>query len=385
MSLISRLLFGPPASAAAVLGSTSSGAAGIVTAWATDGVPAELQPLVYADIYGATGTDAVTRDSAMRVAPIHRGRDIIVSKCADLPIMAGRFDGPTFTPAGAPAWATATGSVQTAWHRMAMTLDDLLFYGWSLWVLERDGAGTITAAGRIARARWAFDENTPTGVSVDGMPVTDPADVCLFAGPSEGLLIDAADEIRGWRRMAAAWVGRVRNPIPLMTLDEVTPGTVTDVEAARYVRTFANNRASELGAVGFLPATLKLSVYGNIEADLFDKGRNSARIDIANHLGLPVSLLDGSPATASLTYATQEGTHSQLVDDLEMWLAPIEARLSMDDMTPAGQVARFNRANLTDGTDYYGPAPVAPAPTPPAGTPGVVTAPAGGAPLEVTR
>ncbi|WP_294947669.1 phage portal protein [uncultured Microbacterium sp.] len=355
MSFLSRLLFGPPASAASVLGA-GAGASGLVTNWSD--TPAALQSLVYSDIYGPTGADAVTRETALTVAPIARGRNLIVSKLSDLPIELGTLDadGEFAADADQPEWLTKTSNPQSPWHRVALTLDDLIFHGWSLWVIERDGAGTITDAGRIARHRWNFDQSSPTGVRVDNQQVIDAREIALFAGPHEGILITARDSIRGWRRMEAAWLGRVRNPIPVMVLHEKEPNGVDQAEAVEQVAAWAAARTSENGAVGWLPAGIDLEVHGEVNADLFTEGRNASRIDIANHLSLPVALLDGSPATASLTYSTEGGANLQLRDDLETWLAPLESRLSADDLSPEGKVIRFNRSSMFAAVPTHAPA-----------------------------
>ncbi|WP_067197151.1 phage portal protein [Microbacterium sp. XT11] len=343
MSWFSRFLFGAPASAAAVQ-------AVPIPPWSPQ---PELAALVYHDIYGPTGSDVVTRDTAMTVSPIKRARAVIVGRIADLPMEQGEMIGTDgeFVPDGEqPEWLT-TGSpsaAQTAWHRMAWTLDDLMFTGWALWTVTRDDAGKITEAARVPRHRWTFSPTSPTGVSIDGQPVTDDQSVILLVGPDEGLLTSARDTIRGWRYMERAWVGRTRNPIPAMVLHETERDGVTQDEAKKYVAAWSAARTSENGAVGFLPATLTLEVHGEVEADLFDKGRNAARIDIANQTNLPVSYLDGSTATSSLTYVTQEGTRNQIVDDLEYWMAPIEACLSVLAVTgQESKVIRFNRSNLT--------------------------------------
>lgn len=337
MSWFSRFLFGPTGSAGNVLAPLP------VLPYSPS---PELAALVYSDIYGPTGADAVTRESAMSVAPVKRARAVIVGRLADLPFQQGTTDdaGEFVADKVQPAWLTSTGTVQTAWHRVAWTLDDVLFTGWALWLLGRDG-DTIASAVRLRRDRWAFAEDSPTGVSIDGAPVGDPSTVLLICGPDEGLLITARDAIRGWRYMERAWVGRVRNPIPLVVLHEVAGEEVTEAEAKAYVGAFSTARRSDDGAIGFLPSKINLETYGEIEADLFDKGRNAARIDIANQVNMPVSYLDGSTATSSLTYVTQEGSRNQLVDDLEYWLAPVEVALST--LAPAGRIIRANRANLT--------------------------------------
>lgn len=337
MSWFSRLLFGAPGTAHNVLSPLP------ILPYAPS---PELAALVYKDIYGGSVDDAVTREVAMTVSPVKKARAVIVGRLADLPLELGTMTGTEgeFVPdAEQPEWLSATGTVQTVWHRTAWTLDDLLFTGWSLWAIERDGV-TITKAARIPRGRWTFSDESPTGVSANGAPVTDPDSVLLFCGPDEGLLITARDAIRGWRYMEKAWVGRARNPIPLIVLHEVEDHQVGQAEAQAAVDAWSNARVSENGAVGFLSAKMNLEVHGDVEADLFDKGRNASRIDIANQVNLPVSYLDGSTATSSLTYVTQEGSRNQVVDDLEYWLAPFEHALST--LTP-GKKVRVNRSNLT--------------------------------------
>jgi hypothetical protein len=353
MNWISRLFFGPAGGASVYAAATGTSGAQLESVWATSAAA----QIVYSELYaGATGL--VDRNVAMTVAPIKRGRAIIVGSVADLPIESGTWDKGVWVPTKRqPAWLSHTNTVFTCWHRIALTLDDLIFHGWSLWALERSEGGAITDAVRVAPNRWEFDQNTPLGIRVDSAPVTDPLSVILFAGPDEGLLKTAPDVIRGARAMEAAWVGRVQNPIPMTVLHEVERNGVTQAEAQSYVDQWSAARTSPTGAVGFLPSQLTMEVYGETVADLFTEGRNNVRLDVANHLNLPASLLDGSTATASLTYVTQEGERSSLIDWLEYWIAPIEARLSMDDVTPRGQVIRFNRSNWTSvPNDDHGPA-----------------------------
>lgn len=334
---------------------------GVMFPWSPS---AELKALVYSDIFGDTGAEIVTRETAMRVAPIKRGRAVIVGRLSDLPFELGQFVAGEFVADKTqPEWLTQTGSIATsAWHRFAWSLDDVLFTRWSLWAVDRDSDGTITDADRIENNAWRFDEASPTGVAIllGGLTwahVTDDTSVLLFSGPDDGLLATAHDTITGWRHMERSWVGRVRNPIPAMALQEREANGVTQAEAQKYVEAWAAARTSPNGAVGFLPASLDLKVYGEVKADLFNEGRNAARIDVANHMNLPVSYLDGSTATSSLTYVTQEGSRAQIIDDLEYWIAPFEARLSMPDVTgDRKKVVRLNRSNLTAvPNDPHGP------------------------------
>lgn len=355
MSLLSRLLFGAPATAANVL---SVANLPTLSPWAG---ASGLQGLVYSDIYGpADDTEAVTRDTAMTVAPLARGRGVIIASLADQPFELGEWDGEDFNADEAqPAWLTETKTEQTAYHRFLLSLDDLMFTGWCLWAVERDDAGQIIDAARVDRARWTMDPASPTGIALDQRPVTDPRTVMLFMGPHDGLLTVARDTIRGWRHMERAWVGRVRNPIPALVITEEVSGQVSPEEVKDIMEKIAAKRMSPNGALMFLPYGLKGEALGNVEADLYNEGRNAARIDVANHMNLPVSAVDGSTATASLTYVTKEGDAAQLSDDLDFWIAPFEARLSKE--APAGKAIRLRRSNQPDAQRGT---PAAPAPAP---------------------
>lgn len=342
MSFLSRLLFGAPGSAATVL---AAGNLPTLSPWAG---ATGLAGLVYSDIYGPSDAEAVTRDTAMTVAPLVRGRGVIIAALADQPFEQGERDGDDFVADDdQPEWLTVTHTEQTAYHRFVLSLDDLMFTGWSLWAVTREEDGTIYDAARVDRSRWTFDPSAEaTGVALDGRPVTDPSTVMLFMGPHDGLLTVARESIRGWRHMEAAWVGRVRNPIPALVITEEVQGQVTDTEAEDLVAAIAKNRSSPNGSIMFMPYGLKAEALGQVEADLYNEGRNAARIDIANHMNLPVSAVDGSTATASLTYVTQEGDAAQLSDDLDYWIAPFEARLSRE--VPDGKVVRLRRSNQPD-------------------------------------
>lgn len=356
MSFLSRLFSGDASAPARALGIGVPGVTqvGIVSPWQDSST---LAHIAYSELF-AGGADIVDRAAAMRVPPIKRGRAILVGSIADLPLEAGSWSAGEWVPAKRqPTWLNRSTTAQTPFHRMANTVDDLIFHGWSLWALNRSETGTILDAVHVQRSRWSFDAQAPLGIRLGDKPLTDAASVILFQGPDEGLLATGADVVRGARAMDAAWVGRAQNPSPLIVLHETERNGVTQDEAEQYVKAWSAARVSPTGAVGFLPSTLNLETPGNGgDADMFIGGRNAIRLDVANLLNLPASLLDGSTATASLTYQTAEGEFSQLNEWLSYWIAPIEARLSQADVTPQGTVVRFDRSTLSNvPTDSHGP------------------------------
>lgn len=303
----------------------------IKSPWSTG----SLSPWVISDILGVE-TKVVTRADAMRVPAIVKGRALIAGTLSRFPLAAYKVGDRIETP----AWLYRTSGAVTPSQRMLWTLDDLIFFGVSLWMVERGTRDQITDAVRVLPDSW---EVTPDlEIRVNGERVS-PEQVILFEGPQDGLLDIAAVDIRSALAMRTAWASRVTSPVPLVELHDTDPmAELTDDEIDSLIQQWETARKSG-GATGYTPARIEARIHGAISSDLFIEGRNASRLDFANYLNVPASLLEGSMATASLTYSTQEGRRNELADySLSYWAEPIEARLSMDDVTPRGTRIAFD-------------------------------------------
>jgi hypothetical protein len=331
----------------------------------------------------------MTREQAMTIPGVVRGRGIILSLIADKPLKSYRADAPLDPQ---PTWLYRCPGWQGPYQRMARTLDDHIFNGVSLWGCTR-GAGTgglrpILEAWHIPWDDWMVDD--PSGVILllddDGHWI--PADaeaVILIPASHEGLLATATRTLVGAVELERTWAKRAASAIPMIELHETIQSGIDATEAQEVVDAWALARASENGGIAYTPYSIEARALGQYSPDMFIEARNSARLDIAAFLQIPGSLLDASTATASLTYVTQEGQSSSL-DTLTVpyWARPIEDRLGQDDVVPVGQSVRFawgeaytepsgpiitaplghpaiqDAAAIAAGT----PAPVAPAPAP---------------------
>lgn len=296
-----------------------------------------LTRVVWHDIFGDAFAP-VTRAEAMRVPAIVKGRGLIAGTLARQPLAA--FRGATkLEGTDAPTWLYRTSSGQSPYQRMLWTIDDLIFGGTSLWTVERDGRGAVTNALRVPPEWW---EVTPDlEILVHGQAVAADS-VIMFEGPQDGLLEIAENDIRAAIDMRDAWTARVKAPVPMAELHQVEDVPLTQSEIDKSVDDWESARAAG-GATGFTPYGLELRVHGEGSTDLFVEGRNASRLDFANVLQVPAALLEGSMATASLTYSTTESSRNELVDySLSYWAAPIEARLSLDDVVPRGQRVAFD-------------------------------------------
>jgi hypothetical protein len=294
----------------------------------------------------------ITREQAMSLGGVVKGRGILWSQIAPAPIVELDDRGPVREPA---PWTYRTSGAITPLHRMGWTLDDCIFSGWSLWATPRAVDGDpITDAERIPIEWWHFDGEGR--IVVQDEPA-DAKDVTLIPGPSEGFLEYATRALRGALSIEDSVVKRAAVPIPLVELHEVQDGSLSDEEIDDLISDYVTARQDPNGAVTFTPAGIELKVHGEQASAFAIEGRNFSRIDTANFLMLPAAALDASLSTASLTYSTQEGERNEIADySIAYWSDPIAARLSQDDIVTEGHRIRFDFSQIRTTT----PSPTGP-------------------------
>lgn len=296
--------------------------------------PSTLNSVVWPDIMGAPWAP-MTRAEAMTVPAVARARMLIAGSIAQVPLHA--YTG-TDKAALQPAWIARTDGPLSPFHRMLWTIDDLLFFGWSLWSVSRDDFGAVATAGRVPFDRWDFD--TDGHIEVDGSKVNNDQ-VILIPGVSEGLVNNAARSIRHASKLINAAEVAAETPIPALELHQTNDAPMTPEAIAELCAQWAAARKGTNGGVAYTNSAIQLIEHGSPSEQLLIDGRNAAAVDIARACGLPAAMLDATGPTASLTYETTEGRTRELIDfGLAPYLAAVSSRLSLDDMTlPATHVA----------------------------------------------
>lgn len=298
-----------------------------------------LAKVVFAE-YFAGEQGEVTRLAALQIPALKKARGLLVTTVAGAPLREWEGDVEVEQP-----WLRNSKTGISPWHRIAYLLDDLLFYDWAALAVERDKSGQITDAIRVPFERWGVDGAGK--VSVDNKPVSAEQIVLIPGTGDGGILVAGAQTIKGARALERAWIGRAQNPIPLIVLQQVTDDEMEDDEIDKLVADYAAARMSPTGAVAFSDNRIKVEVLGEVSASLFEEGRNAIVLDIGRLTGVPAGILDGSQSEASLTYSTSEGKRNDFLDySLPALLAPIEARLSLDDVSGSGRVIRFDKSGL---------------------------------------
>jgi phage portal protein BeeE len=98
----------------------------------------------------------------------------------------------------------------------------------------------------------------------------------------------------------------------------------------------------------FTNSAIEARDHGGAAETLFVEGRNAASVDMARLVGIPAAMIDATAAGASLTYETTQGRNAEFLDyGTSLYADPIAARLSLDDIVPAGQRVEFDTSVST--------------------------------------
>lgn len=298
----------------------------------------------------------VTRAEAMSVPTITRARNLVCVVLARQPFRAYR-DG--IELADQPLWLTRSRYFPPR-LRMLWTIDDCIFHGWSLWVLDRGAADSsgrrpILDAYRVDPSKWKISDGRVIVTDRDGRDVVVPEDgYLLIPGPAEGLLTIAADTIRGAKDLERMWMSRVKNPTPIVELsftDAENPPTEEEMKDTRA--TYISARQDPDGVVMVTPPGLEVTPHGDKGLELFTEGRNAVSLDVARFFNMPASMLDASQINgSSVDYENNAIGRSAYYDEtLRSWALPIEEALSQDDVLPAGQYVQADLSALTANPD----------------------------------
>lgn len=306
----------------------------LVSPWSSS----DLETIVWSDIFGADDLP-VTRAECMAIPAVAKARHLIAG-VSRFPLQTYRGD----VELPNSTWIYRTDTQEPPQLRMMWTLDDLLFYGWSLWAVERGTNGAITDAMRVPQDWWDFDGDS-TKILVHGDEVTAESAV-LIPGPFEGIMKAGAHTIRAAHDLEKAWARRTRNPVPAVELHQTDDTPATDPEKREIIRSWAS-MLDDGGGAAWTPYNIDVRTHGETAADLFVQGRNAVTLDIGRLTNVPAMLLDAALATSSLQYTTSVDGRNAFNDiTIAYWITSIEARLSMDDVVPRGQRVGFDLADL---------------------------------------
>lgn len=315
-----------------------------------------------AGVIGDGKARAITRETALRIPGIKRAHGIVCTQFAAIPFF--QMDGDA-RDSDQPKWLTNSRSGVSPYHRNFGAASDWFFEGWACFGFTADPTTDPDAdCMHIPYGLWFVDTKGVRGekglVYCDSEDVPDDYKVYLVAVPlgfgEGGILVDGKDTIDQALKIEEAYLNRLDNPIPLTVLtlrDDIYFGMDKDKRAELRDEW---NEGRRKNSTALKPEAMKVDLPGaTVGTDLYETGRNAVRLDIANHVSLPASVLEGvrqggSGGGTEMRYTgVQNGnTRSELWDFglAKRMLLAFESRMSLDDVVPSGKSIRGDLSNM---------------------------------------
>lgn len=316
--------------------------------WSTS----NLERWAYQEWFG--DTPANDRATAMSIPALARARNLMCISGGKLPLV--ELEGTTRVP-DQPYWITHTPDGSTPLGRLSWTIDDLIFYGMSLWYRADSGTPEETRQ-RINQEDWELDRDRRE-VLING-DSQKPEDVILFVGLHEGILQYGAKTIRDTTDLYANVSQRIANPIPGIDLHQVSGPALTQDERDELLDAWRAARLDKTkGGVAYSSPGIEVKpLAGGDDSALMIGARNASSVDCARLVGVSAGKVDASGVSSTLTYETKESRNDEFVDfDLDLYIEPILARLSLDDVCAPGRRIAADTEDFT----ALNPAPTGPA------------------------
>ena len=300
----------------------------------------------------------VSRRAAMQVPGVKRGRDLICAPIGGLRIGV----------LNAQLGDVTNGFLQQPERDVPRSItytrliEDLLFEQHAWWrITEQDYRGFPLHVRRLNprsvdcnrgdQKVWVRKDGTVQGESWEWVP---DEQLIRFDSPTDGVLIAGAGAIRTVLMLDRRAYRSASNPVPdgyFTPYGEIDPFEDDDLSlteeeraeldsARNWLRQWAAQRRES--SQGYVPAGLKYEQLSWDPKQLqLAEARQHAILEVVRLMGLEPEDL-GVPVT-SRTYFNAETKRRDRIDfTLGMYIDAVQDRLSMGDVTPRGQLVRFN-------------------------------------------
>jgi HK97 family phage prohead protease len=293
----------------------------------------------------------ISREEALQVPAVLRGRNLIAGTLAGLPLRfhdaQGRIASPT-------SLLDQIDPDVTNVVTLAQTYEDLLFEGVAWWRVTHIGwhgfpdqavhvpVGSVHVAGTgdlPSTMRITADIPFPVDgqVFIDGIPVPDD-EIIRFDSPNPPLLRHTARAIRACLKLDQTAARYATEDLPLGYFTDL-PGEMplSPEESEAVLDEWEQKRKQRAWAyVGGLKA--ETLAFNAEQIQLADQ-RQHAVLEIARGMGIDPE--DLGVSVTSRTYQNGESRKLALLDfTLDAFLKTVEQRLSMHDVSPRGYTAR---------------------------------------------
>ena len=288
----------------------------------------------------------VGRTEALGVPALARCRNLLAGTIGTIPLMLHKKS--TGEMLGSPLWLDQPSYHQPRSVTIAYTVDSLLFYGQAFWqVIE-----TYQEDGRPSRFDWIANSRVTATLdrdnvfvksyAIDGttVPMDGLGSLITFQSLNDGILNTGVSTIRAALDIQKAAAVAASTPMPTGYLKN-SGADLPPAEVQGLLAAFKNARLNR--STAYLTSTLDYQTVGFSPKDMmYNEASQYLATQIARAMNVPAYYISAD-MNNSMTYQNIiDGRKEFVAYSLQPYICAIEDRLSMNDITAAGQIVRFN-------------------------------------------
>ena len=287
----------------------------------------------------------VNRNEAMSVPSVARCRNLLSGVIGDLPLNLYRKS--TGEELGNPIWVDQPAINQPRSVTMAWTVDSLLMYGVAYWQVTE----VYAEDGRPSRFKWIPNVKVTFTTDLYGMeitqyyidavavPMSGVGSLVTFQALDQGLLLRSQSTIRAAIDIEKAAAIAAQTPQP----SGYIKNNGADLPEDQISGILATWKAARLSrGTAFLTQTLDYTPTQFSPAEMtYNESVQNMAAQIARLLNVPAHMVNAEMMRSNTYQNILDARKEFMAYTLQPYLTAIEDRLSLDDITPRGQVVRF--------------------------------------------
>jgi HK97 family phage portal protein len=290
--------------------------------------------------------NSILRQDAMAVPTVSRCQALITGIISSIPLEM--YSLKTGKELPNYVWVDQPDKRQPRAVTIAWTIDSLFHYGQSFWRVTE----LYQDDNRPARFEWVQNDLVTTKYNWDNteveyymvnnvrVPMEGVGSLITFQALGQGLLLRAGNTIRAALDIEKAAAIAAQTPMPTSVIknngadlpDEQVSGIMNAWKLARQNRSTA-----------YLTSTLDVQQFGFSPKDMaYAEAKQFYALELARACNVPAEMVDAQVMKSQTYQNVLDARKEFFAYTLQPYVTAIEDRLSMDDLTPRGQVVRFS-------------------------------------------
>lgn len=299
--------------------------------------------------YGLGGfnnyANSVNRLQAMSVPAIANCRNLIAGTIAGIPLEL--YDLASGEELPSPVWLKQPDKRSPLSNTIAWTVDSLIFYGVSYWLVTEVYADD----GRPARFEWVQNDRVTVKldqwnqnveyymINNEKLPMSGVGSLITFQSLDQGLLLRAARTIKSAIDLELATNVATSTPQPSGYIKN-NAGDLPDDKVQALLNTWRTARQNR--ATAYLTSTLDYVPTSYSPKDMtYNESAQYLATQVARAMNVPTYMIDAEQLKSNTYQNVIDARKDFLTYTLYPYIEVIQSRLSMDDLTARGQQVRF--------------------------------------------